>query len=132
MSRDLKDQNPTVWVLNLLDINAQPQSLNQTGLRSFEIKKSPATYHRARQLIRYAQDHSSTAFIGEGDTVLHQSFKVKISPCLFELQMLVFLVAFIQVWSSFMETVIGLLVGLSFGNFVSETQFQASSHQERD
>ena len=54
-------------MLNLLDINAKPQSLNETGLRPCEIGKSPATNHRARQLIRYAQNYPSTAFIGEGD-----------------------------------------------------------------
>ena len=72
-------------MLNFLDLNAQPQSLNQTGLRPFEIGKSPATNHRARQFIRYAQDHPSAAFIGEGDAVLHQGLKVKISLCFFEL-----------------------------------------------
>ena len=85
MCGDLKDQNPTVWVLNFLDLNAQPQSLNQAGLRPFEIGKSSATNHRARQLVRYAEDHPSTAFIGEGDAVLHQGLKVEISRCRFEL-----------------------------------------------
>ncbi len=86
---NLKYQDPTVWVLNLLNVYAQSQSLNQTGLRPFEIGKSTAANHRTRQRIRYTQNYPSTTFIGEGDTVIHQSLKAKISPCRFELQVLV-------------------------------------------
>lgn len=87
---NLKDQHPAVRVLEFLGIKAKPQSLNQTGLRPFEVGKRPTANHRARLLIRHPQDHPAAAFVGEGNAVLHQLLKVELSLRLFELQTLVF------------------------------------------
>jgi hypothetical protein len=76
---------------NLLDINAQSQSLDQPSLRSFEILKSLAANYCTRHLIRDAEDYFPAAFIRQGDSILHQGPEVEIRLGLLELQRFIFL-----------------------------------------
>jgi hypothetical protein len=63
---------------NFLGIHTQPQTLDQSGLGSFNLLKSPAPDYTPRRAVRHTEDNRAASFVGHRRAILHQLLEMEV------------------------------------------------------
>ena len=72
----MDDQDPTVFVMVLLDRNSLPKSLEKAMLSPARLLKRQRSNDFPRTLVSNAQDHLPPTFIRKGNTIFDQAVEL--------------------------------------------------------